>query len=136
MLQVSVDGTPAQRVAWIQQLESAVAARDDVSAVVYQEAGPVDDLTGADAKPWALTGGTRRRSASIPAAGGRDGEGRQPMTATVGSDPTASTCAGSPRRRGSSPLPFPPPVPAPTPTSGTVPASGTTTVVHTVDPAT
>jgi hypothetical protein len=23
--------------------------------VVYQEAGPVDDLSGADAKPWALT---------------------------------------------------------------------------------
>jgi cellulose synthase/poly-beta-1,6-N-acetylglucosamine synthase-like glycosyltransferase len=55
MLQVSADGTPAQRAAWLQQLGTAVAARDDVAAVVYQEAGPVDDLSGADAKPWALT---------------------------------------------------------------------------------
>ena len=55
MLQVSADGTPAQRAAWLQKLATAVAARDDVAAVVYQEAGPVDDLSGADAKPWALT---------------------------------------------------------------------------------
>ncbi|HWG23593.1 glycosyltransferase family 2 protein [Actinospica sp.] len=55
MLQVSLDGTPAQRVAWLKKLQVAVAARDDVAAVVYQEAGPVSDLTGKDAKPWALT---------------------------------------------------------------------------------
>jgi hypothetical protein len=55
LLQVSLDGTPAERVAWLQQLQLAVAARDDVAAVVYQEAGPVSDLTGKDAKPWALT---------------------------------------------------------------------------------
>ena len=55
LLQVSADGTPAQRVAWLQKLQAAVAARSDVAAVVYQEAGPVSDLTGADAKPWALT---------------------------------------------------------------------------------
>ena len=36
-------------------LGAAVAARNDVAAVVYQEAGPVSDLTGKDAKPWALT---------------------------------------------------------------------------------
>jgi hypothetical protein len=55
LLQVSLDGTPAERVAWLQKLQLAVAARDDVAAVVYQEAGPVSDLTGKDAKPWALT---------------------------------------------------------------------------------
>ena len=55
LLQVAADGTPAQRAAWLDKLSDAVAARDDVAAVVYQEAGPVDDLTGADAKPWALT---------------------------------------------------------------------------------
>ena len=32
-----------------------LAARTDVAAVVYQEAGPVDDLSGKDAQPWALT---------------------------------------------------------------------------------
>jgi cellulose synthase (UDP-forming) len=55
LLQVAVDGTPAQRAAWLAKLSAAVAARTDVAAVVYQEAGPVDDLTGPDAKPWALT---------------------------------------------------------------------------------
>jgi cellulose synthase/poly-beta-1,6-N-acetylglucosamine synthase-like glycosyltransferase len=55
LLQVSADGTPAQRVAWLQRLDAAVAARTDVAAVVYQEAGPVDDLSGAAAKPWNLT---------------------------------------------------------------------------------
>jgi hypothetical protein len=55
MLQVSADGTAAQRVAWLRELDTAVAARADVAAVVYQEAGPVDDLSGADAKPWNLT---------------------------------------------------------------------------------
>ena len=55
LLQVSADGTPAQRVAWLRELDGSVAARTDVAAVVYQEAGPVDDLSGADAKPWNLT---------------------------------------------------------------------------------
>ncbi len=55
LLQVSLNGTPAERVAWLRKLQLAVAARDDVAAVVYQEAGPVSDLTGKDAKPWALT---------------------------------------------------------------------------------
>jgi cellulose synthase (UDP-forming) len=54
LLQVAVDGTPARRAAWLDELAAAVAARDDVAAVVYQEAGPVDDLSGPDAKPWAL----------------------------------------------------------------------------------
>ena len=55
MLQVAADGTPAQRVAWLRKLGDAVAARSNVAAVVYQEGGPVDDLTGKDAQPWALT---------------------------------------------------------------------------------
>jgi cellulose synthase (UDP-forming) len=55
LLQVAVDGTPAQRAAWLAKLGAAVAARDDVAAVVYQEAGPVDDLSGKDALPWAIT---------------------------------------------------------------------------------
>lgn len=55
MLQVSLDGTPGRRVAWLQKLQAAIKARTDVAAVVYQEAGPVSDLTGKDAKPWALT---------------------------------------------------------------------------------
>ena len=55
LLQVAVDGTPAQRAAWLDKLTAAVAARTDVAAVVYQEAGPVDDLSGKDALPWALT---------------------------------------------------------------------------------
>jgi hypothetical protein len=55
LLQVSADGTPTQRVAWLQELDGSVAARTDVAAVVYQEAGPVDDLSGPDAKPWNLT---------------------------------------------------------------------------------
>jgi hypothetical protein len=55
LLQVAVDGTPTQRAAWLAELAAAVAARNDVAAVVYQEAGPVDDPSGPDAKPWALT---------------------------------------------------------------------------------
>ena len=55
LLQVAVDGTPAQRAAWLDELAAAVAARNDVAAVVYQEAGPVDDPSGPDAAPWALT---------------------------------------------------------------------------------
>lgn len=55
MLQVAADGPPARRAAWLDELSTAIAARHDVAAVVYQEAGPVDDLTGPDAKPWALT---------------------------------------------------------------------------------
>ena len=50
-----MDGTPEQRSAWLDKLSLAVAARTDVAAVVYQEAGPVDDLSGKDAQPWALT---------------------------------------------------------------------------------
>jgi hypothetical protein len=42
-------------VAWLRELQAAVAARHDVAAIVYQEAGPVSDLSGKDAKPWALT---------------------------------------------------------------------------------
>lgn len=55
LLQVAVDGTPVRRAAWLDELAAAVAARNDVAAVVYQEAGPVDDPSGPDAEPWALT---------------------------------------------------------------------------------
>jgi hypothetical protein len=55
LLQVAADGPGPQRAAWLDELAAAVGARTDVAAVVYQEAGPVDDLSGADAKPWAVT---------------------------------------------------------------------------------
>ena len=59
LLQVAVDGTPAQRAAWLNTLAEEVSLRSDVAAVVYQEAGPVDDLSGKDALPWALTADTQ-----------------------------------------------------------------------------
>lgn len=69
LLQVAVDGTPAQRAGWLDKLSLAVAAREDVAAVVYQEAGPVDDLSGKDAQPWALTADDQTVAAFLALAG-------------------------------------------------------------------
>ena len=88
-----MDGTPAQRAAWLDELAAAVAARNDVAAVVYQEAGPVDDPSGPDAEPWALTADPRTLAAFEHLAAEMAKVDNRAPTATAKAAPTAKAAA-------------------------------------------
>jgi cellulose synthase/poly-beta-1,6-N-acetylglucosamine synthase-like glycosyltransferase len=56
LVNLSVSGRPHQRSAWLDRLGTAVAARTDVAALVYQQTGPeVDIADPARTRRWSMT---------------------------------------------------------------------------------